>query len=349
VLLDKEKDLDSVNVSTPDHMHAPIAMSAMNRGLAVYCQKPLTHTLYEARKLAEAAEKKKLVTQMGIQIHAEEAHQTVVKLVQSGVIGKITMVHSWMGKGWGDPNPMPEKQYEVPKTLKWDDWLGVAAEHRFIGDTYYHPGNWRKRLDFGTGTLGDMGCHILDPIFSALQLTSPKAVICTAGGIKHTNWGLDNKVTWTFPGTKYTDDLVFLTWTDGDMKPDEVVLKRYGLTKPGGAGTLYEGEKGAIFSPYYATPQLLPAEQFKDVKVEKVPGHNHWFQFVDAVRGMGKTEAHFGFAGPLTECVLLGCLAERFPNQRVAWDAKALKVPNLKEANQYIRKEYRKGWEVDGL
>lgn len=347
-LLDKEK-LDSVNVSTPDHMHAPIAMSAMNRGLAVYCQKPLTHTLHEARKLTEAAAAKKLVTQMGIQIHSHEAHRTTVKLVQSGAVGKITAVHSWMGKGWGDPTPLPDRQDKVPETLKWDNWLGVAAERPFLAQDYYHPSNWRKRLDFGTGTLGDMGCHILDPIFSSLELTAPTSAKCSAGGIKFTNWGLDNRVTWTFPGTKHTAATVTLTWTDGAAKPDADLLAKYGVTKPGAAGTLYVGEKGAILSPYYATPSLLPAEQFKEVVVEKVPSENHWHQFVDAVRGKGKTAAPFSFAGPLTETVLVGCLAERFPDQEIQWDAKALKVTNVAAANQFVKKEYRKGWDVEGL
>jgi predicted dehydrogenase len=345
-LLEKEKGLDSVNVSTPDHMHAPIAMSAMNRGLAVYCQKPLTHTLYEARRLTEAAAEKKLVTQMGIQIHSHAEHRTVVKLVQSGAIGKISAVHSWMGKGWGDPTPLPDRADEVPATFHWNLWLGVAAERPFLGNNYYHPANWRKRIDFGTGTLGDMGCHILDPIFTSLGLKSPTAAKCSAGGFRHTNWGLDNRVEFTFPGTKLTTDTLTLTWSDGATRAPKEVLAQLGNVKPGGSGTIYVGEKGIIFSPYIDMPMLLP----KDLgTVEKVPAENHYHQFVDAVRGVGKTSAPFSFAGPLTETVLIGCLAERFPDQKLDWDAKNLKVTNLADANNLIRKEYRKGWEVAGL
>ncbi|MBO0700406.1 MAG: Gfo/Idh/MocA family oxidoreductase, partial [Zavarzinella sp.] len=169
-LLDKEKSLDSVNVSTPDHMHAPITMRAMHRGLHVYTQKPLTQTIYEARQLPKAAADKKLVSQMGIQIHSAAEHRTIVAIIQSGAIGKVKEVHSWSGKQWGDKNPRPSRSDLVPNGLDWDGWLGVAAERPYIGDGYYHPGNWRKRLDFGTGTFGDMGCHILDPVYGSLAL-----------------------------------------------------------------------------------------------------------------------------------------------------------------------------------
>src|SRR5262245_50751298 len=175
-LLDKEKRLDSVNVSTPDHMHAPIAMRALQRGVHVYCQKPLTQTIYEARQLTKAAAaNKKLVTQMGIQIHSHNVHQSVIATVRSGVIGKVKEVHSWSGKEWGDLKPLPKRKDKVPAGLNWDFWLGVAGDRPYL-DGYYHPGNWRKRLDFGTGTFGDMGCHILDPVFASLALTAPKSV-----------------------------------------------------------------------------------------------------------------------------------------------------------------------------
>lgn len=345
-LLDKEKNLDSVNVSTPDHMHAPIAMRAMQRGLAVYCQKPLTHTLHEARRLADYAKEKNLVTQMGIQIHSNSAHLTVVNLVRSGVIGKVSAVHSWMGKGWGDLEPLPDRSDAVPPTLDWDGWLGVAAERPYLGNAYYHPENWRRRLDFGTGTLGDMGCHIFDPVFTCLALTSPRTVLCDAGGIRHTNWGLGNRVQWTFPGTPHTTDQVTITWTDSGAKQADIVFSTLGTIKPGSAGSLYIGERGAIFSPYIGQPQLLPADLGA---IEKIPSENHYFQFLEAVRGNGKTSTPFSFSGPLTEMVLLGCLAERFPNQRLDWDSSAQKVTNLAAANAFIRKPYRKGWEVEGL
>src|SRR5262245_2863934 len=163
-LLDKEKDLNSVNVSTPDHMHAPITMRAIQRGLHVYTQKPLTQTVYEARQLTLAARQRRIVSQMGIQIHSHAVHRTVVAIIQAGAIGKVREVHSWSGKHWGDRNPRPNQKDPVPQGLDWNGWLGVAGERPFIRG-YYHPSEWRKRLDFGTGTFGDMGCHILDPVF----------------------------------------------------------------------------------------------------------------------------------------------------------------------------------------
>lgn len=175
-LLDKEKHLDSANISTPDHMHAPITMSCIHRGLNVYTQKPLTQTIYEARQLTKAAADKKIVSQMGIQIHSAAEHRTIVAIIQSGAIGKVKEVHSWSGKQWGDRKPRPTRTDKVPEGFNWDEWLGVAANRPFIGGGYYHPGNWRKRLDFGTGTFGDMGCHILDPVFMSLALTAPISV-----------------------------------------------------------------------------------------------------------------------------------------------------------------------------
>src|SRR3954465_1057566 len=206
VLLDKEKDLHSVNVSTPDHMHAPITMTAIRRGLHVYTQKPLTQTIYEARQLTKAAADKKVVSQMGIQIHSAAEHRTIVAAIQSGVIGKVKEVHSWSGKQWGDRNPRPNRTDPVPKGFDWDKWLGVAADRPYIGNGYYHPANWRKRLDFGTGTFGDMGCHILDPVFASLALTAPRSVRSEGDAPNEDSWGLDVQVEYVFPSTKYTAD-----------------------------------------------------------------------------------------------------------------------------------------------
>src|SRR4051812_40317336 len=205
-LLDKEKELTSVNVSTPDHMHAPIGMSAMQRGLHVYGQKPLTHDLYETRRLTEMARKKKLVTQMGIQIHSESAYRLAVQLVQDGAIGKIKEVHTWSSKKWGDPEPRPDRNDPVPAGFNWDLWLGVCAARPFVGNGYYHPGNWRKRLDFGTGTFGDMGCHIYDPVFKALALTAPETVRSEGAAPNEHSWATDAIIHYVFPGTQFTAD-----------------------------------------------------------------------------------------------------------------------------------------------
>ncbi len=347
-LLDKEKSLDSVNVSTPDHMHAPIALRAMHRGLHVYCQKPLTHTIREARVMAQVAEEKKLVTQMGIQIHSHPIHKLVVQLVRQGAIGRVKEVHSWSGKSWGDPNPRPQRRDEPPPHFDWNLWLGVAAERPFIGGNYYHPGNWRKRLDFGTGTFGDMGCHILDPVFTALQLTAPRRIRSELSPPNEYNWPLDVEVHFEFPGTPQTTDPLHLVWYNGQARPPQDVQNL--VSRPlHDQGSIYIGEKGVLYSPYIAPPQLLTAEQFKDYKLPEVRGDDHYRQFVDAVRGQGTTATPFRYAGPLTEFVLLGCLASRFPKTELHWDRAALRFTNHPRANDFVHKTYRKGFEVPGL
>lgn len=362
-LLDKEKDLNSVNVSTPDHMHAPIAMRAMQRGLNVYGQKPLTQTIYEARRLTEVAAEKKLVTQMGIQIHSARKHKLVVKLIQDGVIGKVKEVYSWSGKSWGDTSAKPDKTDPVPAGLDWNLWLGVASERPFIGGGYYHPGNWRKRLDFGTGTFGDMGCHILDPVFGAIGVGNPSSIRSELPGPNDYNWSLDVQVKYVFPGSKFTTDPVSLTWYNGSARPPKEVMELVSRRLPAsgekynnkihldGQGSILVGTEGVMYSQYDSggVPQLYPAEKFKDFKLPDIKDDNHYLQYVEAVRGNGQTSAPFSYSGPLTEMVLLGCLATRFPKTDLKWDTKALKVTNHDEANKYVRRTYRKGFEVEGL
>ncbi len=347
-LLDKEKGLNSVNVSTPDHMHAPITMRAIQQGLHVYTQKPLTQTIYEARQLTLAVRAKKLVSQMGIQIHSHEIHRTVVRTIQDGAIGKVKEVHSWSGKHWGDKNPRPDRSDPVPSDLNWDYWLGVAAERPFLKG-YYHPGEWRKRLDFGTGTFGDMGCHILDPVFTSLALTAPKSVHSYGEGPNADSWSLDVQVKYVYPGTKYTTDSIDLHWYNGNNRPPAEVKRLIGDKPLHDQGSIYIGTDGVLYSPYIAAPVLLPAEKFAEYKLPRPGGDNHYLQFVEACRGNGQTSAPFDYSGPLTESVLLGCLAVRFPQQTLEWDAAGLKVTNVADANKYVRRTYRKGWEVEGL
>ena len=349
-LLDKEKNLNSVNVSTPDHMHAPITMRAMQRGLHVYTQKPLTQTIYEARQLARVAKEKKLVSQMGIQIHSAAEHRTVVATIQSGAIGKVKEVHSWSGKGWGDPKPRPDRHDPVPEGFNWDYWLGVAAERSFLGDGYYHPGNWRKRLDFGTGTFGDMGCHILDPVYGSMALTAPKSIRSEIKEAPNAdNWSLNVHVKYTFPGTKYTTDTLALHWYNGNERPSAEVQALLEGRKLNDQGSIYIGTEGVMYSPYIAMPILLPAAKFKDHELPRQKGANHYLQFVEACRGNGETSAPFAYSGPLTETVLLGCLATRFPMKTLEWDPAKLTITNEDSANKLVRRRYRKGWGVEGL
>ncbi len=347
-LLDKEKHLNSVNVSTPDHMHAPITMRAMQQGLNVYTQKPLTQTLYEARQITRTARENNLVTQMGIQIHSHEIHRMVVATIQGNAIGKVKEVHSWSGKLWGDPHPRPDRSDPVPAKLNWDFWLGVATKRPFIAG-YYHPSEWRKRLDFGTGTFGDMGCHILDPVFTSLALTAPKILQSSGGAAGKDNWGIDNQVRFVFPRTRYTADGFTLYWYDGEKRPSAAVKALIGEHPLSDQGSIYVGTEGVLYSPYIETPILLPAERFKEYKLPSPGGTDHYIQFVEACRGNGKTSAPFEYAGQLTESVLLGCLATRFPGKTLEWDSASLTFTNHPEANQFVRRRYRTGWEVPSL
>ncbi len=345
-MFEKEK-FDSANISTPDHMHAAPTMRAMRMGKHVYTQKPLTQTVHEARQLATTAREKKIVSQMGIQIHSAAEHKTVVATIHSGAIGKVKEVHSWSGKDWGDPNPRPDRKDTPPANFNWDLWLGVAAERPFLGGNYYHPGNWRKRLDFGTGTFGDMGCHILDPVFGAIGVKYAKSVKSVGEAPNEHNWPLHCEVIFTFPGSKYTTDSVIVHWYNGNRRPSPEVAKLVAPHKLPGQGSIYVGEKGVMFSPYIAMPELMG--DAAGAKVEKLPGDNHYLQWVDAARGNGTASAPFEYAGPLTEMVLLGCLATRFPDKTIEWDAERMRSTNVEEANKHVHRTYRKGWEEPGL
>jgi predicted dehydrogenase len=346
VLLDKEaRNIDSVNVSTPDHMHAPIMMAALQLGKHVYGQKPLTHNVFEARQVARQARHAKVVTQMGIQIHSNVEYRTTVKLIQDLAIGKVKEVHSWSGKKWGDPDPVPDRSDPVPAGLDWNGWLGVAQERPYL-QGYYHPGNWRKRLDFGTGTFGDMGCHIYDPVFKALALTAPLTLRSEGGAPTPSNWGVNAIIHYEFPGTAFTDgDRVRVTWYDGDMRPPRDIRDLVKVDQFPDQGSLFMGTKGVLLLPHIGMPQLFPEDQFDAYKIPTLSNLNHWQLFVEACRGHGTTSANFDYAGALTETVLLGGVAARFPQQLLEWDAAALRFKNKPEADRFLRREYRQGWE----
>ena len=350
VLLEKEKELDSCNVSTPDHMHGPIGMAALQHGLHVYGQKPLTHDIYETRRLTEVAREKKRVTQMGIQIHSNREYRMAVQLVQEGRIGKIREVHTWSSKEWGDNGAMPQRNDPVPANLDWDLWLGVCEPRPFIGDGWYHPGNWRKRLDFGTGTFGDMGCHIFDPVFKALALTAPISVRSEGAAPNEHSWATNAIVHYVFPATPFTvPGSVPVTWYDGNQRPPEPIRNLLGDHPFPDQGSILVGTDGVMVIPHIALPALLPESKFGDFKLPTVSGADHWKQFVDAVRGEGTTSAGFDYSGPLTESVLLGSVASRFPKTTLEWNAAKLEFTNEKAANKFVKRAYRKGWEIAGL
>jgi hypothetical protein len=369
-LLDKEhRNLDSVNVSTPDHMHAPIAMSAMQLGKHCYCQKPLAHDLHETRVLTQFARKRKLVTQMGIQIHSYKVYRQAVALVQSGAIGKVKEVHTWSSKKWGDVGAPPTSADPVPEGLNWDLWLGNCAPRPFVNG-YYHPGQWRKRLDFGTGTFGDMGCHIFDPVFEALALTSPISLRSEGPAPDQWNWAINANIRYVFPGTKYTEGkTVAVTWYDGDARPPAEIRalikpppeaqpttsdRKTGAAKKtkqdnDNQGSIIIGTAGVLHIPHVAPPKLYPFDKFENFALpEREQGH-HWTEWAEACMNGGKPGANFDYSGPLTEAVLLGSVAVRFPQTTLQWNSAKLAFHNEKAANQYVRRTYRKGWEVKGL
>ncbi len=356
-LLEKEKDLQTVNVSTPDHMHAPIGMAALQRGLHVYGQKPLTHDIYESRRLTEVARERQLVTQMGIQIQSGREYRTAVKLIQSGAIGKVKEVHAWSSKEWGGTGveQLPPVA-EVPEGLNWDLWLGVCQARPFLGGGWYHPGQWRRRLDFGTGTFGDMGCHIYDPVFKALALTAPLTVRSEGAAPGEHSWATDAVIHYVFPGTEFTEGgPIKITWYDGRSLPSEEIRALAEQKESADQkemkfpdqGSIFVGTKGAMILPHVSMPRLVG--EAAGMKIEPEKGTDHYHQFIDAVLGGSKPGANFDYSGPLTEAVLLGSVASRFPKETLELDAASLSFTNVAAANQYIRRAYRPGWETAGL
>lgn len=351
-MLDKEKNLDGITVSTPDHMHAPVTMTALQRGIACYTQKPLTRTVFEARQIAAAAKKAGVATQMGNQHHNGRSYQTLVKLIQSGALGKIRQAHAWSNRPiWPQGIERPASGATPPADLAWDLWLGVAPERPFVPNVY-HPFKWRGWHDFGTGALGDMGCHIIDPVYWALELDAPASIRCEGPAPMKETFPEWERIHYEFPGTRFTaGDAITMTWHDGKRKPDPAECGLPSDTKLPDNGCLFVGEKGVAVTPHgsSALPKLFPEKDFADFEIEIVGARDHYEQWIDAIEGEGETTSHFGYAGPLCETVLLGCVASRVPGEALAWDSKALRLSNSSLAGQLLHQEYRAGWEVEGL
>jgi predicted dehydrogenase len=348
-LLDKANTFDAVSVSTPDFMHAPISLAAMVLGKHVFCQKPLTHTVHEAQLMRDSAKKHNLVTQMGNQIQAHSAYRTAVRLVHDGAIGKVKEVQSWQAGDmrWLLVDKKPTDGDSVPPSLKWDMWLGVAPARPYKKHLY-HPQNWRGWQDFSSGQLGDFGCHILDPVFMALELTTPTTIEADAPPLNKDTWAPRAKVEYEFPGTKRTaGETIKVTWYDGQgHKPGLEGLglpENYELPH---AGSALVGQKGTMVLPHWSQPRLFPEEKFKDYKVPKLEDLNHYTAWAHACLGDGKTKSNFAYAAPLTETVLLGAIAIRFPKEQLLWDSAAGQFTHHADANARLTKEYRAGWPV---
>lgn len=346
------KGIDAVQVSTPDHMHAAVTMAALQLGKHVYCQKPLTHTVLEARRIAEAAKKAGVVTQMGNQIQSYNEYRSAVRLIQDGAVGKVKNVVSWQAGAprWPRDIDRPEGVDPIPETLNWDLWIGTAPERPFKKEIY-HSFNWRGWRDFSNGQLGDFGCHILDPVFNALRLGAPLTIKADAPQIKPETWTKWATVAYTFPGTEFTaGTTINVTWIDGDGKlpPSDGLGLPDGFKLPG-SGSVFVGEKGSLLLPHVGSPKLFPEDKFADHTLPTLEPMNHYHSWVNACRGEGKTGSHFGYSGPLSEAVLLGTIAIRLPGETLRWNAAEMKIAGMPNADAMLTKSYRKGWAIPGV
>ena len=340
------KEIDAVVVATPDHCHAPAAAMAMRLGKHCYCEKPLAHTVHEARVLAEIAREKKVATQMGTQIHAGDNYRRAVELVQAGAIGPIREVHVWLGANFNGPaKPTGDKQPDAPKdampvpaTLDWDLWLGPAAFRPYHGT--YVPFQWRYWWAFGSGALGDFFCHFCDLAFWALKLRHPTTV--EAEGPFHP----ESAARWTIARQEYSarENLppVALTWYSGGAYPTLVKEKN---VPQWASAVLFVGAKGMLISDY-GRHQLLPEDQFKGFKVPEktIPASiGHHAEWLKACRDGGPTTCNFDYSGALSEAALL-CNVALKTGKKLQWDPVNLKAVNCPEADPYLRNAYREGW-----
>jgi predicted dehydrogenase len=356
-LLDKEQ-IDSVNVTVPDHMHFPIAYTAIEKGKHVYCQKPMCHDVAEVRALTEASVRKGVVTQLGTQAAAGVGDRTAVQVIKSGAIGKIKhaylcsnrpgAVESYRLKG-----PRPANGQEPPSSLKWDLWLGTAPTRPYA-PAIYHPTKWRAWLDFGTGWSGDIGCHIFDPVWKGLGL---RPAITVRAEVQESwknsperradNWPQGDHITWTFPGNALTESSEFtLEWFDGEFYPPKDVRALYSLEEYPPESAMLIGTDGAMLLAYGHIPTLLPEDKFKDYPRPTVAGGNHYHQFVDACLGSDKAASYFTQTGPMTETILLGTVAIRVSGEKLTWDSTSMKFTNYPAAERYLKRQYREGWQI---
>jgi len=331
-------NLDGVVISTPDHMHAIPAAMALRKGLPVYCEKPLTHSVYEARTLRKLSIKAGVPTQMGNQIHSGTNYRRVVEIVQAGVIGPVKRVHVWLNKSYKTGVRAKEGQFQVPKGVNYDLWLGPAPYRPFHASHFHF--NWRYWWDFGNGTLGDFGCHYIDLPFWALKLTAPTTVQAS-GKVTHDG---DNRcpdvmqVEYEFPSREGLPP-VHLTWYHGGLKPEGAEV--YGK----GSAVLFEGEYGKLLADYSTRKVFMQADQEqKPVKPSIPDSVGHHQEWVDAIKNGTPTTSTFDYGGNLTESVLLGNVSYRLGGKKIAWDADKLEVTNDPEALNLIRREYRNGW-----
>lgn len=337
--------IDAVVIGTTDHHHAPAAIRAINAGKHVYVEKPLSHTVQEARVIAEAAAKKGVATQLGTQIHAEKNYRRVVEIVQAGALGKITDVHVWVGKAWGYQadwaNSRNEPGTQPPKNLNWDLWLGPAPVYPFH-EGRFHPAQWRRWWDFGTGTLGDMACHFMDLPFWALNLRHPTHVE-TEGPALHPDMAPEGLIVrYKFPDSTGTSS-INLTWYDGTLIPKKIADQP---VPPN--GVMFIGSEGKMYADYSRYRVFLNDKAAKFTPPpETIPDSiGHHAEWIKACKDGSPTTCNFDYSGALSETVLLGNVAYR-AQKPLEWDAATLTAKNAPEAAKLISKEYRSGWEIN--
>jgi predicted dehydrogenase len=362
-MFDEQKDIDAVIVATPDHLHAVVAMAAMQRGKHVYVQKPLTRTVWEARMLTEAARKYKVQTQMGNQGHSSEEVRLVCEWIQDGAIGDVREVHCWTNRpvwpqGIGRPTDTPP----VPDTLNWDLWIGPSPMRPY--NPAYLPFNWRAWIDFGAGALGDMGCHVMDAAFWSLKLKYPVSVQANISTYwqaffektepKNEAFPRSTIVRFKFPARENMPP-VTVTWWDGGLmpgRPERLEPGRRMGNEDG--GVLLVGEKGTIMAGCYGeSPRLVPESDMKKYKrprktLARIPEglDGHEKDWIRACKTGKPASSNFDYSGPLSEMVLMGNLAVRFPDRELMWNGEAMEVTNDADANAYVRRQYREGWHV---
>lgn len=361
-LLDKEAgNIDSVNVTVPDHNHFIIAYSAIKKRKHVYCQKPMCHDIAEVRKLTEAAVKYGVITQLGTQVASRPCDRSAVQLIREGVIGKVRNVFLCSNRpgaveNYRLPGPRPSGTQDAPATLNWDLWLGTAPARSWAPDIY-HPMKWRAWQDFGTGWSGDIGCHIFDAVWKGLDLKPPLSVMAEvqrswkeSRDRMDDTWPQGDHITWMFAGNEKTyADTLQLEWFDGEFYPPmEAMSYVTGMDYPAECALLV-GTEGALLNPHGgAKPLLFPVEKFKDYKIPEFEAGNHYHSFVVACLGGPKTESHFKQTGPMTEAILLGTVAIRVPDTLIKWYNGPMSTDNP-NANKLIGRSYRKGWNIAGF
>jgi len=349
-MLEKQKDIDAVVIATPDHQHAIITIAALRAGKHVYCEKPLAHSVYECRKVAEVAKETGLATQMGNQGQASEGARVVAEMLAAGAVGTVREVHAWSNRrryiaprGMARPKDTPA----VPDTLDWDLWLG-PANHRPYHSAYC-PWRWRSWWDFGTGVLGDIGCHELSALYKALKLGSPTSIEARSSSdqadesVRRETAPIASITRYTFPATDDRAGLT-VTWWDGGMMPPRPPELESNRQFGGGDGTMVIGDKGVMLGH-----RLIPERKMKEFgrpprTLPRSPGHHK--EWLDACKGGQTPGSNFpGHAAPLAEIVMLGVAAIR-ARKRLEWDPRNMRFPNAPEADVYLNPPYREGWSL---